>query len=59
MEKIVWVESKIKGLSSKKFDGLEEVNRHLEEGWKVKNISAAATISGTGMLGQAYVVLEK
>lgn len=56
MEKIIWVRSSI-GL--KKFDdGLDEVNKYLEQGWKVKMISACAAGDAINS-GQAYVVVEK
>ena len=42
MEKIIWVRSFEKSLGSKEDDGLDMVNRYLEEGWKVKHISACA-----------------
>lgn len=56
MEKIVWITStyKLKG----KDDGLTEVNAYLEQGWKVKDISACAMGDSINS-GQAYVVLEK
>lgn len=38
-------------------DGLDEVNRYLEEGWKVKHISSCAMGEFAG--GQAYIVIEK
>ncbi|NLB42087.1 MAG: hypothetical protein GX815_07460, partial [Clostridiales bacterium] len=42
MEKIIWVKSNVKTLGSKEDDGLDIVNKYLEEGWKVKHISACA-----------------
>jgi len=57
MEKIIWVRSNGKMLGTKENDGLDVVNKYLEDGWKVKHISACA--SGDNMnAGQAYVVIE-
>lgn len=42
MEKIICVESYNKTISSKEDDGLDIVNKYLEEGWHVKHISACA-----------------
>ena len=42
MEKVIWVRSNGKMLGAKEDDGLAIVNKHLEEGWKVKHISACA-----------------
>ena len=58
MEKIIWVRSNIKALGSKEDDGLDIVNQHLEEGWKVKHISACA-VGDSIISGQAYIVIEK
>ncbi|SDZ12564.1 hypothetical protein SAMN05660462_01941 [Proteiniborus ethanoligenes] len=58
MEKIIWVRSNIKALGSKEDDGLDIVNKHLEEGWKVKHISACA-VGDSIISGQAYIVIEK
>lgn len=58
MEKVIWVRSNIKMIGAKEDDGLETVNRYLEEGWKVKHISACAVGDGLGQ-GQAYIVIEK
>lgn len=55
MEKIIWVRS-WEGLKPK--DGLDEVNFFLEQGWRVKMISACA-MGDSPNAGQAYVVLEK
>lgn len=55
MEKIVWVRS-FDGM--KKKDGLSEINSYLEQGWKVKLISACA-MGDSPSAGQAYVVIEK
>ena len=58
MEKIIWVRSNMKTIGAKEDDGLDMVNAYLEEGWKVKHISACAM--GDSMIaGQAYVVIEK
>jgi hypothetical protein len=57
MEKIFWVTSAVQSESAKSSDGLEVVNRHLDDGWEVKYISACAM--GNFAAGQAYVVLEK
>ena len=56
MEKIIWVRSR-EGLKSVK-DGLDEVNSFLEQGWKVKMLSACAA-GDVATAGQAYIVLEK
>lgn len=58
MEKIIWVRSNMKALGSKEDDGLNIVNKHLEEGWKVKHISACA-VGDSIISGQAYIVIEK
>lgn len=58
MEKVIWVKSTGKSLGSKQDDGLEEVNKHLKEGWKVKHL-AAAPMGDSILSGQAYIVLEK
>lgn len=58
MEKIIWVRSNEKMIGAKENDGLDMVNKYLEEGWKVKHISACAV--GERMnAGQAYIVIEK
>ena len=56
MEKVLWVRSEesFKGIN----DGLEIVNKYLEEGWKVKFISAAP-MGDSVVSGQAYIVIEK
>ena len=58
MEKILWVRSNEKMLGAKENDGLDIVNKYLEEGWKVKFISAC-TVGDRIYSGQAYVVIEK
>lgn len=55
MEKIVWIRS-VDGMIRK--DGLSEINSYLEQGWKVKMISACA-MGDSSIAGQAYVVIEK
>jgi hypothetical protein len=58
VEKVIWVRSYGKMLGAKGDDGLDLVNRYLEEGWKVKHISACPL--GDHMnAGQAYIVIEK
>lgn len=58
MEKVIWVRSNGRMLGVKEDDGLEIVNKYLEEGWKVKHISACSM--GESMnAGQAYIVIEK
>lgn len=58
MEKIIWVRSNEKMIGAKENDGLDIVNKYLEEGWTVKHISACAV--GERMnAGQAYIVIEK
>jgi hypothetical protein len=42
----------------KKDDGLDIVNKYLEEGWKVKHISACA-LGESVISGQTYIVIEK
>lgn len=56
MEKVIWVRSFETIRESA--DGLEVVNRYLEEGWKVKLISACAA-GNAASLCQAYIVIEK
>ena len=51
MEQIIWVRSWGNN------DGLNEVNSYLEQGWKVKMISAFANSSEIG--SYAYIVIEK
>ena len=58
MEKIIWVKSNVKMIGSKEDDGLEVVNRYLEDGWEVKHISACA-MGDSIYSGQAYIVIEK
>lgn len=58
MEKVIWVRSNVKMIGAKEDDGLDIVNRYLEEGWKVKNISACA-FGDSIVTGQAYIVIEK
>lgn len=55
MEKIFWIRSE--ELNGKINNGLEEVNSYLEQGWKVKMISACA-MGDAITSGQAYIVLE-
>ncbi len=55
MEKVFWVKS-WSGLNPK--DGLDEVNNYLQQGWKVKMLSACAMGDSVNS-GQAYIVLEK
>lgn len=57
MEKIIWVKSNSKMLGAKEDDGLGIVNKYLEEGWKVKHISACA-LGDSVFTGQAYIVIE-
>lgn len=57
MEKVIWVRSYGKMLGSKEDDGLDIVNKYLEEGWKVKHISACPV--GDMNAAQAYIVIEK
>jgi hypothetical protein len=58
MEKVLWINSTTGTLGLKPNDGLKTVNEYLENGWKVKFISAAAL--GDSMIsGQAYIVIEK
>ena len=56
MEKIFWIRSEEHDL--KIDDGLNEVNSYLEQGWKVKMISACS-MGDAITSGQAYIVLEK
>ncbi|WP_312071675.1 hypothetical protein [Anaerotignum propionicum] len=58
MEKVIWVRSTEKTLGAKEDDGLDTVNRYLEEGWSVKHISACA-VGESFSKGQAYIVIEK
>lgn len=58
MEKVIWVRSNGKMIGAKENDGLDIVNKYLEEGWKVKHISACALGENTNT-GQAYIVIEK
>ena len=58
MEKILWIRSSGKILGSKENDGLDVVNKYLEEGWKVKFISNCS-LGENITYGQAYVVIEK
>lgn len=55
MEKIFWIRSE--EFDGKINNGLEEVNSYLEQGWKVKMISACA-MGDAITSGQAYIVLE-
>ena len=58
MEKVIWVRSNMKTLGAKEDDGLARVNKYLEDGWKVKHISACA-LGDSMIYGQAYIVIEK
>ena len=58
MEKVIWVRSNVKSIGAKEDDGLDIVNKYLEEGWKVKHISACA-VGDSRISGQAYIVIEK
>lgn len=58
MEKIIWVISNGRALGNREDDGLEAVNKYLEDGWKVKHVSACAVSERTNA-GQAYIVIEK
>jgi hypothetical protein len=58
MEKVIWVRSYGKLFGSKGNDDLDIVNKYLEEGWKVKHISACAAGDNINS-GQAYIVIEK
>ena len=58
MEKVIWVRSNVKSFAVKEDDGLDVVNKYLEEGWKVKFISACVA-GDSVMSGQAYIVIEK
>ena len=58
MEKVLWVQSNAKSLGAKENDGLARVNEYLENGWKVKLISACA-MGDSVFSGQAYIVIEK
>lgn len=55
MEKVIWVNS---WYDLKTKNGLDEVNAYLENGWKVKMISACA-MGDSSNAGQAYIVIEK
>ena len=57
MEKVLWVRSQAKMVGAKEDDGLHVVNQYLEEGWRVKSISACACGDSYSM-GQAYIVIE-
>lgn len=58
MEKVIWVRSNGKMLGAKENNGLDIVNKYLEEGWKVKHISACP-VGDSINAGQAYIVIEK
>lgn len=58
MEKVIWVRSNGKMIGAKEDDGLGVVNKYLEEGWRVKHISACA-LGESINTGQAYIVIEK
>ncbi|MDF2880181.1 MAG: hypothetical protein K0R54_738 [Clostridiaceae bacterium] len=57
MEKVIWVRSE-EVSSSRVNDGLNEVNKYLEEGWKVKHIVAFNVVKSDSRT-QAYIVIEK
>lgn len=58
MEKVIWVRSNLKMIGTKENNGLDIVNKYLEEGWKVKHIAACA-VGESVYQGQAYIVIEK
>lgn len=58
MEKVIWIRSYGKTMGIKEDDGLDIINRHLEDGWKVKHISSCA-LGDNIHAGQAYIVIEK
>lgn len=58
MEKVIWVKSNMRTIGAKEDDGLALINQYLEEGWKVKHISACA-LGDSVIAGQAYIVIEK
>lgn len=58
MEKVIWVRSNGKMIGAKEDDDLDVVNKYLEEGWKVKHISACAVGDSINQ-GHAYIVIEK
>ena len=58
MEKVLWVRSNVKMIGAKEDDGLGVINKYLEDGWKVKLISACA-MGDSACMGQAYIVIEK
>ena len=58
MEKVIWVRSNEKMIGAPESDGLDVVNKYLEQGWKVKLISACA-FGDSISKGQAYIVIEK
>lgn len=45
-------------IGAKEDDGLDIVNKYLEEGWSVKHISACAVGDSINQ-GQDYIVIEK
>lgn len=58
MEKVIWVRSNGKMIGAKENDGLDIVNKYLEEGWKVKHISACA-VGKSINAALEYIVIEK
>lgn len=58
MEKVIWVKSNSRTIGAKEDDGLAVVNKYLEDGWKVKHLSACA-LGDSVISGQAYIVIEK
>ena len=45
-------------IGAKEDDGLDIVNKYLEDGWRVKHISACV-LGDSLNAGQAYIVIEK
>ena len=56
MEKVIWVRSNEKMIGAPESDGLDVVNKYLEQGWKVKLISACACGDNTFKGAQSYIV---
>ncbi len=58
MEKVIFVRNHYEDYEDEDFDnGLEEVNKHLSEGWKVKSVHC--NIDEDDDYSMAYFVLEK
>lgn len=55
MEKVVYIEKGFMRPLKPSVDGLAEINRYLENGWKVKHVSAIRIFDGAS---GAYFVLE-